>query len=338
MKFRNILILLLIIASFLPPTMVAAQPYNYKEVQFGNYKYDYYFVDGSDWIILFMPGGIGYTDRIDGCLGKWDVKNGTCITNPRSDEWMARIFIDNGINFIEPQKYVYRLSDDWVLYMLAHLRTDLHYDNILLSGFSGGGSVAASMPTVYTDLQKFVKASIIYEGPTIKETVGPMGSGYKAYKSSTKTFLAYGLNDTVVGPENGSVYIRAMPSSIQKMLVTIPVRHDMSIIPYTLDMMFAFIGKPRPPQYTVETSIIQYTTEITRTQTETSFISVTATTIAATTTEFNVTTSTRIIKSFAPNWEATRNAIIVMFWFTALILSVWFIRKKRNENRKSESG
>ena len=326
MKLQVILLIMLIVASFAPITLVSAQPYTYKEVQFGDHIYDYYFTGKTNWVMLFLPGGIGYSDRVDGCLGKFNAKN-ICTPNPRADEWLARLYLDNKIDFIEAQKYTYGLRDTWVMLMLAHLKSDLKYENILLAGFSGGGSVAASMPTVYSNLQTIVNYVIIYEGPTMLFSSGPMGSAYKAYLSSTKTFLAYGTNDTRVGPDNGSRYANGMPASILKMFVTIPIGHDLTIAVRTLDMLFTFIGKPRPPQYIVETQTISYTTENTFTLTMTEFSTITGTT---TITAQTVTTmQTKIIKSYAPSWETIRNAIILTCWFAGLILCMWFIRNRK---------
>ncbi len=323
---KVILVVLLIATSFAPITLVSAQPYTYKEVQFGDYTYDYYFTGKTDWVMLFLPGGIGYSDRVDGCLGKFDKKN-ICIPSPRSDEWLAKLYMDNKIDFIEVQKYTYNLRDTWVMMMLSHLKSDLKYENILLAGFSGGGSVVASMPTVYSNLQNIVNSCIIYEGPTILFSSGPMGAAYKSYLSYTKTFLAYGTNDTRAGPDNGSRYANGMSPSIPKMLVTVPIGHDLTITVHTLDMLFTFIGKPRPPQYIVETQTISYTTEHTSTliMTETSTI----TGITTTTLQTLTTLQTKIIKSYAPSWETIRNAIILTSWFVGLILCIWFIRNRK---------
>ncbi len=329
-KLQVILLIMLIVTSLTPLTLVSAQPYTYKEVQLGDYTYDYYFTGKTDWVMLFIPGGIGYQYMIDGCLGKFDKKN-ICVVNPRADEWLARLYIDNKIDFIEPQKYIYNLASTWVMLMLSHLKTDLKYENILLAGFSGGGSVVASMPTVYSNLQNIVNSCVVYEGPTISYASGPMGSASRAHSSLTKTFLAYGTNDTTAGPENGSRYANVMLPSVPKMLVTVPIGHDLTIAVHTLDSLFTFIGKPRPPKYIVETQTISYTTEntvtsmMTETSTETATITGTVTTTLQTTTTFQ----TKIIKSYAPSWETIRNAIILTGWFAGLILCIWFIRNRK---------
>ncbi len=355
-KLSMILLILLILVSILSIGLPLAQGYTYSVVNFGDHVYDYYSTGKNDWVFVYLSGGIGYSDRVDGCLGSRDIK-GNCIVDPRDDEWAARLFIDNKIDFIEPQKYMFKTGDVWPIQLISYLKSTYDYKIVMFGGFSGGGGSGLSLASSYGRNANW-NITVVYAGPAYSIfTSGPLSSAVKASNTYTKTFLAYGVNDMTAPPYDGALYVKNMPSSVPKLLITVSgVGHDMALIPYTLDNLFAFVGKPRPPQYVIETSTISFTTEYTKTNTETSFISVTATTTAVTATEIVVTTSIRIVKSFAPNWEATRNAIIVMLWLAALILSVWFIRKKRsvlasriniismiirnkkNENRKSESG
>ncbi len=332
-KLKVIVVIILLIisfTSFIFP-LTSAQTYKYDEITYGGLKYDYYHGAPTAWIILYLPGGtVSYDGSlIDGCMGTFDNRTGICSVRPKSDEWVSRLFMDNGIDFIEPQSYKFATKDVWVLNMLHYLKNDLKYNNLLLGGFSGGGAVVASMPTVYSSLQNLVKSIVVYEGPTIMFARGPAASAYSASLSLTKTFMAYGIDDIKVPPENGATYIRNMKGSIPKMMITFPIKHDMTIIVYTLDMLFAFIGKPRPPQYTVETKIISYTTENTIISTMTQVSTKTLIETMTTTAQTLITVQTKIIKSYAPSWETIRNSIILTGWFAGLILCIWFIRNRK---------
>ena len=331
-------------ALFSPVT--AAPSYTYKTISFtydfGQHYYDYYYSGKSSWVMIFFPGGLGYRDRIEGCLGYFN--NTVCNTVPRGDEWLAKILVTNSIDFIEAQKYTFsnNAKGVWLIDLIRYIKTEYKYTNIILAGFSGGGGLSASAAAQWPDeISSMVNYVVIYEGPTNIYDSGPMGSSHYASQSKTKTFMAYGINDEKVPVYDGMRYFQALRNNIPKLFVTEQVDHNPSIIVSTLDSLYEFIGKPKPPTYIVETSTIMFTTtqEVTNTilETTTALITTTQTNTATTT---STSTSTSTIKVEVPDWDSLTRGTVVIIWFMAFLVTIYFVRKNwgNDKGNKGRNG
>ena len=177
----------MLVASCLSFTSIGVTPYNYEILEFEHQTFDYYHA-GNSWLFIFFPGGIGYNDRIEGCQGII-FDNYTCSPRPRGDEWLARLFLENNIDFLEPHTYKFSVIDQgkWILYMIQSMKPK--YKTIVFGGFSGGGAVAATIPIWHKEaLKNILNATAIYEGPTTWGSSSTTNSAPRASESFTKTF------------------------------------------------------------------------------------------------------------------------------------------------------
>lgn len=253
------LLLLVFVVAFSFPLVHGQVTYSPTTFTFQDHIYAYYQVDSirrSDWVVVFLPGGLGGNGVLLGCGGNIfkfeDPTSGrmheVCWAIASKDSWLAGEFMLVDFDFIEPLVYQFSFGTrDWIITLLHHLKDDLGYPHILLAGFSAGAAVTASIIAWQgEEMNWLIDAAAIYEGPTLLS--GALGSARIAYNVTVKTFLVYGSEDQPIAPDmpgaplgNGINYADNMNPNVPHQLIIVPKGHDPTVIVDTLPDLITFL-------------------------------------------------------------------------------------------------
>jgi predicted esterase len=218
----------------------------------GGMTYAYYHAYSSSfhasWLLVFLPGGLGFIGILYGCGGNlfWllDPSSGkmmqTCWPIASKYWWVAAEFGAVGFDMVTPLTYVYSYSNrDWLRSLLAYMKSSYGYQHMLLAGFSAGGAaVASAIAWSGITMNGLVDAAAIYEAPTLQ--TGALGSAVNAWNVTVPVFLAYGNHDSRVDSTSGSRYASML--HVEYKLMILNDGHDDTIIIETLPELQQFLG------------------------------------------------------------------------------------------------
>jgi hypothetical protein len=213
--------------------------------------YAYYHYSSSSrasWLLVFLPGGLGYFGILYGCGGNlfWirDPDSGnmmqSCWASGQKYWWLSVEFGAVGFDVVTPLTYLYSYADrDWLHSLLVYMKYSYGYPHILLAGFSAGGAaVASTIAWSGSMMNGLVDAAAIYEAPTLQ--TGALGSAAYAWNVTVPVFLAYGDQDSRVQSTSGSRYANML--RVEYKLIILDDGHDENIIIETLPSLEQFLG------------------------------------------------------------------------------------------------